>query len=80
MTAANAARTWHEWLEDYVRFVHEQGRHPSQHANDHSERTLHYWLRNQKTSLRNGLLTPERAAMLNKQLPGWSTDRRQHPG
>ena len=47
---------------------------------DHRERKLHYWLRNQIASLRNGLLLPERVATLDQRVPGWSASHRRHFG
>lgn len=72
-------RQWDEQLADYVRFVREHKRIPSQYAQDPVERKLTSWLRHQKSSLRNGLLLPERAAMLEKVLPGWSSPNRVRP-
>lgn len=66
-------RTWDEQLVDYVRFLDQENRAPSQYAEDPSERVLFYWLRNQRSSLRNGLLLPERISKLNQALPGWSS-------
>jgi Helicase associated domain len=63
---------WDEQFSDYVRFVREHGRAPSQHAERANERALFYWLRNQRTSLRNGLLLPERRMRLEQGLPGWN--------
>lgn len=60
-------------LADYVRFLNQQNRSPSQYAKEPGERVLFYWLRNQRSSLRNGLLLPERILKLNQALPGWSS-------
>jgi hypothetical protein len=65
-------RTWDEQLVDYVRFLDQHNRAPSQYAEEPSERVLFYWLRNQRSSLRNGLLLPEKISKLNQALPGWS--------
>lgn len=65
-------RTWDEKLGDYVSFLDQQNRSPSQCAEEPSERVLFYWLRNQRSSLRNGVLLPERIFKLNQALPGWS--------
>ena len=65
--------TWDEQLGDYVRFLDQQNRSPSQYAEEPSERVLFYWLRNQRSSLRNGVLLPERISKLNQALPGWSS-------
>jgi hypothetical protein len=65
-------RTWDEQLTDYVCFLDQQNRAPSQHSEEPSERVLLYWLRNQRSSLRNGLLLPEKISKLNQALPGWS--------
>jgi hypothetical protein len=68
-----AARpTWDEQFGDYVRFLGRHERAPSQYADDARERALFYWLRNQRTSLRNGLLLPERRVLLDQGLPGWN--------
>jgi len=77
---AAVRRSWKECLEDYVLFLTEHDRLPSQRAMDHGERKLHYWLRNQKASLRNGLLLPERVAVLDQRVPGWSASHRRHFG
>lgn len=66
-------RNWEDQLQDYVRFVEEHGRTPSQYAEDLDERVLAFWRRNQRASLRNGLLLPERVARLDHLLPGWSS-------
>jgi hypothetical protein len=65
--------TWEEQLIAYLRFTDQQNRAPSQHAEDPGDRNLYSWLRNQRSSLRNGLLLPERVAELNGALPGWSS-------
>lgn len=65
-------RTWDEQLGAYVRFLDQHNRMPSQHADEPGERVLFYWLRNQRSSLRNGLLLPERISRLNQALPDWS--------
>jgi hypothetical protein len=65
-------RTWDDQLADYVRFLDQENRAPSQHSEEPHERVLFYWLRNQRSSLRNGLLLPERISKLNQALPGWS--------
>jgi DKCLD (NUC011) domain len=56
---AKPSRTWDDQLEDYVLFVKEQHRTPSQYGTEPNERNLSFWLRNQRASLRNGLLRPE---------------------
>lgn len=67
---------WDEHLDDYVNFVKEHNRIPSQNAEDSGERRLTFWLRHQKESLRNGLLLPERVEKLERLLPGWSSPYR----
>lgn len=67
---------WDEQLDNYVRFVKEHNRVPSQYAGDPGERMLTFWLRHQKASLRNGLLLPERFEKLERALPGWSSPYR----
>jgi hypothetical protein len=69
-------RGWDERLDEYVRFLQEQNRAPSQYAEDADERVLHFWLRHQSASLRNGLLVPEKAAKLDELVPGWNSPHR----
>jgi hypothetical protein len=72
-------REWDEVLNDYVLFVQERSRIPSQYAADPRERALSSWLKNQKASLRSGLLLQKRAAKLDQMLPGWSSPHRLRP-
>jgi hypothetical protein len=67
---------WDEQLDDYLRFIKERDRVPSQYAEDLTERVLNSWLKNQKASLQSGLLLRERVAKLNELLPGWSSPYR----
>lgn len=72
-------RDWDEQLDNYVHFVREHNRVPSQYADYAGERMLTFWLRHQKASLRNGLLLPERIEKLDTVLPGWSSPYRIRP-
>lgn len=72
-------RGWDEQCEDYVHFVKQRHRVPSQYAEDSGERALAFWFRNQKASLRTGLLLPERVSKMDKLLPGWSSPHRVRP-
>lgn len=72
-------RDWDEQLNDYVLFVKERNRDPSQYGEDPRERALSFWLRNQKASLRNGLLLLETATKLDEPLPGWSSPHSLRP-
>ncbi|MBT2515523.1 helicase associated domain-containing protein [Arthrobacter sp. ISL-30] len=65
-------RQWDEQLEEYVRFIREWKRIPSQRAEDPRERALHHWLQHQRASLRSGLLLADRAQKLDRNLPGWN--------
>lgn len=67
-----ASPAWDDRFGEYVRFLRQHERAPSQYADQASERSLFYWLRNQRTSLRNGLLLPERRMQLGQSLPGWN--------
>ncbi|WP_181762586.1 helicase associated domain-containing protein [Pseudarthrobacter sp. B4EP4b] len=73
------AREWDEQLADYVSFLKENNRVPSQYAQDARERSLCFWLRNQKASLRNGVLLPDRAVKLDELLPDWNSPYRVRP-
>jgi hypothetical protein len=72
-------RDWDEQLDNYVRFVREHNRVPSQYAEDPGERMLTFWLRHQKASLRNGLLLSERIEKLEGMMPNWSSPYRVRP-
>lgn len=69
----SSRRTWDEHLAAYLSFMDQQNRAPSQYAETPGERALFYWLRNQRSSFRNGLLLRERIAKLDEALPGWSS-------
>lgn len=62
-------RMWDDQLADYVRFLDQETRVPSQHSEEPGERVLFYWLRNQSSSLRNGLLLPEQSPNLTRPCP-----------
>jgi hypothetical protein len=66
-------RTWDQQLADYLCFLDQQNRAPSQYAEEPNERVLFYWLRNQRSSLRNGVLLREKILKLDQALPGWSS-------
>jgi Helicase associated domain len=72
-------RNWDEQLANYVRFVREHNRVPSQYGEHPDERMLTFWLRHQKASLRNGLLLPGKLEKLERVLPGWSSPNRLRP-
>jgi Helicase associated domain len=73
-------RDWEEQLVEYVLFVKERSRVPSQSSEDFQERALNAWLMNQRASLRNGVLFRERAARLDELLPGWNGPQQQPLG
>jgi len=64
---------WDKRLAYYVRFIGEQDRPPSIYSVDPFERSLTRWLNNQRSSLRSGVLLREKAAKLDRLLPGWSS-------
>jgi hypothetical protein len=66
------APTWADRLSEYVLFLTSHGRAPSQHAEHAVERALFHWLRNQRTTLRNGVMLSARRAALDQSLPGWN--------
>jgi hypothetical protein len=75
----SAGQDWDQHLEDYLRFTRDHQRVPSQYAENRAERSLNAWFRNQKASLKSGLLLPERVSKLNASMPGWSSPYRVRP-
>lgn len=61
-------------------FVREHGHLPRQTQNlSADERRLGYWLSNQRSDLKNLILTPQRVEELDRQLPQWRSPSRRPP-
>lgn len=57
--------SWQRRLDEIVVFIRRTGRYPTQRSADKQERSLGYWLADQRAKERAGTLSPERVAALD---------------
>jgi hypothetical protein len=63
---------WQHRFDDYRRFIEQHGRRPrTESPKGSEERSLMIWVLSQRKRLRAGTIPSDRAALLDRTLPGW---------
>jgi hypothetical protein len=64
-------KTWEKYSSSFLLFVNENGRLPSGHAEEITERSLGRWAQNMRQDYRDGKLSIERQKFFES-IPGWN--------
>lgn len=69
-------KKWIRNLESYSAFLAAHGRAPKRASDDPAEKLLGVWMDNQKTKLRQGLMSDDHVSMVDDVVPGWRERQR----